>query len=206
MSDLKCSYCGSNKRVARFKGGDLLCIKHYLQMYTYGKLFERGKSRNTNSFIADGADGIIITAKKEHILVDSQALPMLSKHSWCLNSQGYAVARINKKTIRLNRFVLGITSNEFVVDHINGNRLDNRLQNLRICSAKENSRNSGLAKNNRTGVTGVSLNPKGKYRARIMVDRKEIALGVFDSLDEAKKARSEAERFYFGEYARKAKS
>lgn len=60
----------------------------------------------------------------------------------------------------------------------------------------------GLQKNNKTGVTGVSKTPSGKYRARIMVDRKEICLGTFETLKEAAIARENGEIKYFGEFSR----
>lgn len=101
-----CSYCGYSNRVARFKGGDLLCIKHYLQMYNHGKLFEGHKSKNTNKFLVDGDVGKIITAKGEEILVDADTLPMLKTHSWCtLVSGGYAVANISGKVMRMHRLI-----------------------------------------------------------------------------------------------------
>ena len=53
-----------------------------------------------------------------------------------------------------------------------------------------------------TGVTGVSKTPNGKYRARIMVDRKEIYLGTFETLKEAAIARKNGETKYFGEFSR----
>lgn len=59
-----------------------------------------------------------------------------------------------------------------------------------------------LSKSNRTGVTGVSKTPNGKYRARIMVDRKEIRLGTFETLKEAAVARKNGETKYFGEFSR----
>ena len=88
-----------------------------------------------------------------------------------------------------------------VVDHINHNKLDNRKINLRICNNKQNVRNSSSSKNNNLGVLGVGVRPSGRYRARIMVNRKEIALGTYDTLEEAKKAREKGEKKYFGDYA-----
>ena len=56
-------------------------------------------------------------------------------------------------------------------------------------------------KNNKTGYLGISITPYGKYRARIMVDRKEIRLGNYDNLEDAINARREAELKYFGKYS-----
>lgn len=204
-----CTYCGSSNRVARFKGGNPLCIKHYLQMYTYGRLFDKPQSRWSNSIIDDDNGCRIVTAKGEELLVDREMLPMLSQHSWCMtsykNDHIYAVANINKKLVRMHRLILNCNSSD-VVDHINGNTLDNRKCNLRICTAKDNSRNATVSKNNSSGVTGVSQLPNGKWRTRIMVDRKEISLGHYDDFNTAVEVRLRAEQKYFGEFSRNTRS
>jgi hypothetical protein len=197
----KCSYCGSTHRVARFKGGDLYCLKHYLQMRAYGKCFDGSKPRRTNSIILKDDYTVIVTANGDKVLVDNPVVPKVIKPSWCISKTGYVVANINHKVVKMHRLILNCSENK-VVDHINGNRLDNRISNLRICSAKNNSRNKGIGKNNSSGVPGVSKLPNGKWRVRIMVDRKEIALGRYESFNEAVQVRKQAEIKYFGEYSR----
>lgn len=90
-----------------------------------------------------------------------------------------------------------------LVDHINGNRADNRIENLRECSHTGNMRNMAMRKDSATGVKGVNWRPaKRKYRARIVVDRKEISLGHYVTLEEAAQAVREARAKYHGEFAR----
>jgi hypothetical protein len=110
------------------------------------------------------------------------------------------VANINGKVTKLHRFLLDPEPGA-VIDHINGDPSDNRRCNLRLCSAKENSRNTKASRSSRTGVVGVKIVQSGKFVAQIMVDRKMIILGTFDTLDAAAEARKQAEQRYFGEYA-----
>ena len=92
-----------------------------------------------------------------------------------------------------------------MVDHINGNNADNRPENLRACTQAQNMRNSKNKSSNATGVKGVTWRPtKNKFRARIMVDRKEICMGHFVTLEEARIAVEAARTKYHGEFARHA--
>lgn len=83
------------------------------------------------------------------------------------------------------------------IDHINRDRNDNRFKNLRVVSRLCNSRNSGISKNNISGVTGVSINSSdGKWVAQIGVNYKHINLGLFDDFKDAVLARWNAEKEY----------
>ena len=86
-------------------------------------------------------------------------------------------------------------------DHIDHNELNNRRYNLRKASQLDNVRNSKKAKNNTSGFIGVSRYGISKWRARIMIDHKEIPLGYFDDIEDAIRARLEGEAKYFGEFA-----
>lgn len=92
-----------------------------------------------------------------------------------------------------------------VVDHMNGDSLDNRRENLRVVSHMENIRNRGGAnKNSTSGHLGVSFHKgKGRWRAYIMLPasmRKQrmLHLGYFENIEDAVKARLEAEREHWG--------
>lgn len=125
----------------------------------------------------------------------------VTKWSWSVDPRGYLAATVNNRHKTLHSYLMK-PSKGYVVDHINGNKLDNRRTNLRVCTPRQNSFNSRVSKNNKLGVKGVSLTPHGRYRARIMVNRKEIRLGHFEKIEDAIIARKKAERKYFGEYAR----
>jgi hypothetical protein len=76
-----------------------------------------------------------------------------------------------------------------LIDHINGDKSDNRIDNLRLSTKSQNAVNSGMRKNNTTGFKGVSLDKRrGKYVAEITKDNKKIHLGMFDTPKEASNA------------------
>ena len=93
------------------------------------------------------------------------------------------------------------TSPDGVIDHINGDGLDNRICNLRCVTPKENGHNRiGLNKNNTSGITGVVKdNRRGGWRAAIKIDRKEKYLGTFEDINDAIAARRAAEIEHFPE-------
>ncbi len=89
------------------------------------------------------------------------------------------------------------------VDHINGNPLDNRRENLRICENAENNRNKGLTKASTSGYKGVSLYKRsGTWRAYIVTNYKQKHLGTFDNPIDAAKAYNVAAIKFHGEFAR----
>ena len=81
------------------------------------------------------------------------------------------------------------------IDHINHNRKDNRIENLREVSSKENSRNQAFRSTNTSGYTGLKQF-KEKWEARISTDSGVKVLGWFNTFEEALAARSEAEQTY----------
>lgn len=194
-----CCICGKGpERVVRFEGKPY-CNKHYLRMKTWGdvELHPRGR---TNQYIVEGNLLRIVTKKGETILADAADLNVLNKHSWCISKTGYPVANINKKTIKLHRYLLGLTDPDVLVDHKNNNPLDNRRDNLRICTARENGWNQS-GNSGRKLPVGIRITPAGRYVAVIQPNKKHIHLGTFDTLEEAATARRDAELKYFGDFA-----
>jgi hypothetical protein len=89
------------------------------------------------------------------------------------------------------------------IDHINGNRADNRISNLRLATQSQNIANSLISKANKSGCKGVSWRKDiKKWRASIMVNYKQIALGCYDSKDEAYDAYISAAIKHFEGFAR----
>ena len=90
-----------------------------------------------------------------------------------------------------------------VIDHIDGNTRNNKIENLREATANQNLANSKINKNNKSGVKGVSfVKTSKKWLAKIVVNKKYIYLGTYDDLNEAKKVVNKARKIYHKEFAR----
>lgn len=136
--------------------------------------------------------------------IDLSDLAAVSEISWTLNPNGYAVGRPkgSAKAVPLHRFLLYGMESGGTTDHIDGDRLNNRLSNLRKCSNAENCRNTTLSKNNTSGKKGVRKTSHGRWQARITVDRKEIHIGNYATPGEASAAYDAAALMLHGEFAR----
>jgi len=88
------------------------------------------------------------------------------------------------------------------LDHINGDKADNRLENLRLASATQNCANTRKRTDNTSGFKGVHLHYDGRWRARIHCDGRTLHLGCFDDPSQAATAYRIAAAAIFGEYAR----
>ena len=89
------------------------------------------------------------------------------------------------------------------IDHRNGVRADNRIENLRLATEQQNAWNAKRRSDNSSGVKGVHPHKStGKWAAQIQHEKKKIHLGLFDSVEEAAAARMTAQAVYHGEYAR----
>ncbi len=89
----------------------------------------------------------------------------------------------------------------FLMDHQDGNTLNNRWQNLRECTHSQNAANRGANKNNKLGIKGVYLFAPGVYRAEIGINGKKIRLGLHKTPEAAAHAYRKAAKKYFGEFA-----
>lgn len=136
-------------------------------------------------------------------LVDDLDFDSLNVHTWnFLKSGGYARRASGGKDILMHRVILNAPQDKDV-DHINGNGLDNRRSNIRICSTSENMRNRKTHKNNKCGVKGVRFHKKvQKWDARIQVNKKPIHLGYFDTVKDASDAYNQASKKFHGEFGR----
>jgi len=139
------------------------------------------------------------------VIVDDDKFDEISKHAWYVDSGGYAISRINIdgkiKLIRMHSMLLNHPKGMFT-DHINRNRLDNRLSNLRIVDAKGNVGNMKTPSHNTSGYKGVSKARGGRWRAYIKHNRVQKHLGHFTNIKDAAIAYNNAAIEYFGSYAK----
>lgn len=140
-------------------------------------------------------------------LVDDEDYDWLVQWNWYYDS-GYAMRSAKgchgtrRPKIRMHREIISV-SRELSVDHINGNKLDNRRCNLRACTQSENKRNRGKSKNNTSGYKGVHFySPKKPWTVSIRVNNKQIFLGNFADPVDAAKAYDRAAIKYHGEFAK----
>mgnify|MGYP003392956036 CR=1 FL=1 len=143
--------------------------------------------------MVDDEDFEIINKFKWNCSTNRSKLPYVQRYTPFLNKK--------RSCIKLHRQIMSAKEGQYV-DHINGNSLDNRKVNLRICTNKENSRNSRISRNNTSGYKGVIWNKRNKnWRARIGLEGKMFDLGSYKNKEDAAKAYNDGAIKYYGEYA-----
>ena len=144
-------------------------------------------------------------------IVDDEDFEFLNQWKWTYSkhkrkSTGYALRGTKKsderKMFYMHREITKVSDGMYV-DHINGNGLDNRKANLRICTSQQNKWNMKIPKNNTSGFKGVSWHPQtGKWRASIHINRKRKSLGLYSTKESAAFAYNAGAQKYHGEFAR----
>lgn len=125
----------------------------------------------------------------------------IGKEAGSVNREGYVKIWVDKKIYSAHKIAWLIIHGEWVnypefeIDHINGDRSDNRIENLRKVSKSGNQRNSGRRITNTSGVHGVHWCQRNKkWIARIWNGSRHVYLGQFNDLRESAIARQAAER------------
>lgn len=142
-----------------------------------------------------------------YAFVDEEDFEKLNKYNWHISSNGYAVhfktsGRKYLGILRMHREIINAPSDKFV-DHINGDKLDNRKINLRLATNSQNQANAKMWSTNKSGYRGVSFhNWSKKWIAGIKIMGKSINLGYFDKPINAARAFDKAAIFYRGEFAK----
>lgn len=150
-------------------------------------------------------------------LVDDEDYDLLSQYKWyalrCKNKTNkfYAITTVldrsvpgrRQRFIKMHRFLMNLLDPKILVDHKDGNSLNNQKANLRISTNSQNVSNSILPPN-QTGYIGVyfSRRKKNPYKVTIMVLGKHIALGNYNNVIDAAKVYDIAAKKYHGEFAK----
>lgn len=169
---------------------------------------ENYRAKFLNKYDMSGEYGVGYFNSGGEFYFDKDDYDLIKDYTWYKNEYGYAITLYKRQRIRMHRLIMNVDSelhhnaSEYIIDHINGVTYDNRKSNLRICTQSENCLNKKMPSTNTSGYVGVGLS-KGKYRAYIQINNKYIHLGTFDNIDDAIKARKDAELKYFGKFSRK---
>jgi len=121
-----------------------------------------------------------------------------------MTDRGYVNVRFRDKSYRGHRVAWLLMTGEWPklhIDHINGDRADNRWANLRLATPAQNQWNKRQDRTSKSPYKGVHLDQRGNWRAKISKGKRQIHLGKFDSPEAARLAYIAAAKEYFGEYA-----
>ena len=120
------------------------------------------------------------------------------------NGQGYINVTINEKRFKAHRLAWALYYNQdpggMQIDHIDKNKSNNKIINLRLASNRRNGANSGPRKNNKLGVKGIYYK-NDKFRAAIKKNGKNYHLGYYDTIEEASDVYWAAAQELYGEFA-----
>jgi len=181
----------------------------------HGSALRTGKSQRCSScsnknkehpvrgtkFVTNEAEAIFTTDSGDMFKTSLCDAKRVSRRTWCLAADGYFTSGTEGRLDKLHQFIFGHISNG-CIDHKNGDKTDNRRENLRHASFSENSRNARIPKNNTSGYKGVSLDRRrGTWKAVICYQYKPIYLGAFLRKEDAALRYNKAAKEFHGEFA-----
>jgi hypothetical protein len=146
------------------------------------------------------------------VFIDEEDIPLAIKYNWHVQFDGYNFycrrnaydnsKKSGRAVITMHREIMGFPKGK-LIDHINGNSLDNRKENLRICTNTENCRHCRKQRNSKMKYKGITkiINGSG-WVARIGVNNKRIYLGYYNTEEEAYAVYCKASKKYHGEFGR----
>lgn len=172
-----------------------LCTKHYTRQLR-GLPLEYSSRKDRRIAIVDGDIAKIplgVDAKDGYAIIDKK-FAWIDKYNWCLFSNGYPA----RKGQYMHHIIIGYPNKNMQIDHINRNRKDNRLCNLRVVTSSQN--NANMSSTNRNGYRGV-YKSSTRYYAKISKDYKSYYLGMYNTAYEAALAYNKKSIELYGKYA-----
>lgn len=167
-----------------------------------GNTLSCGKCSNNKFEFTE--DYCIVTCKNgKQFIIDKCDYEYVSKYSWTFDGRGYVVSYAgNDRLMKLHRILAGADDPSILVDHIDHNPANNRRSNLRKCNASQNNANRSLDTRNKSGRTGVLWdNKNNKWLAQIAWQGVSHFLGYYNNIEDAIRAREDAENKYFKEFS-----
>ena len=188
--------CGTVKMVLYrdlIKGTTVSCGCYYREHLRENARNNGKKSRHKNKYIIHGDTATLFDSKGHACLIDAEDISVLEQYYFLLPRKNSYFVTCNKPRIYIHKLVMNCKDGQ-MVDHINGNKLDNRKANLRYCTAQQNSWN-------RKRSIGAHLTKSGKWKATIRIDGKNKSLGLFETKEEAIAAKAQALTMFYGEFS-----
>lgn len=186
---LKCQFCGEETN-RKHSNGLGICNKHRYQLQRYGHIIQGRYEENKFIFENDHikilleSNGEIL---KEYGIIDIDDFEKIKKYRWHLEkSKGdlkYIACCSEGKTKRIHNIIMG-TYEDLVIDHINGNGLDNRKQNLRVATISENALNCKAHDSNKLGIKNIVQISKNQFIFQIKING-NTTRKLFDNLEDA---------------------
>lgn len=178
---------------------------------TVSYLPPRQRNRKYRAIQCDGIIATVPLTRGFVAVIDASDVPLIDGRNWNTLSTprglvcaatGVTLEDGSRGTALMHRVLIEAPDDIFV-DHINGDRLDNRRSNLRLATNQQNCWNQGLGARNTSGFKGVSWHSRDlMFQASIRVSGKQITLGSFAYSISAARAYDRAAREHYGEYAR----
>ena len=151
--------------------------------------------------MTDEGYGVAFFGDGSSFVFDEADLPLVIAHTWHRGKRGYPATHVDGRTVVLHRLMFPDARGE--IDHINGDKLDNRRANLRICTHQQNAFNQARRCTNTSGYIGVSpVRDAGYFEAYIHLHGHKHHIGLFPSARHAARVRDNIARLVYGEYAR----
>ena len=171
--------------------------------YQKENLSDRSKKYNTWIEKEDCYIGIA-TNNNLKFMISKEDYEKCKNIGWFTNydkhTDSYYLTSSKEKT--MTRYILDENDPNVFIDHINHNTLDNRRKNLRKVTISQNSMNRKVMSTNSSGITGVRWHKATqKWQADLCINKKTIYLGIYSNIEDAIKARKEAEERYFRQYS-----
>lgn len=201
---VKCSCACNSKEIRNVNKKSLLsgtskscgCVQKNM-LDEYNK-----KQRKFNEYkIVDGyVIGELSNGEEFYFDIEDLELVKSVNRCWTSNKNLYISISVKRKQIKLHNIIMSPPLG-YLVDHIDGNPRNNRRDNLRICTEGNNLKNKKTQSNNTSGQKGVCwIKRLNKWQSRIDINKKRVNLGLFNTFEDAVKARKDAETIYYGEF------